>query len=134
MIWARSAVERLRQLWASGVPAAQIAAAIGASKHGVLGKARRLSLALRGSPIVRHAAPRPRPAPRGEAVQRLAVSLWPPPRRCQWIAGEPSADDGCKCGRPVRPASSYCAAHHRRAWKAGSPLPARLGLLHVGKP
>ncbi len=22
---------------------------------------------------------------------------------CQWIEGEPSAEDGCKCGRPVEP-------------------------------
>ena len=36
--------------------------------------------------------------------------------RCQWISGEPSADDGCKCGAPVTdPLSPYCADHARRA-------------------
>jgi GcrA cell cycle regulator len=34
---------------------------------------------------------------------------------CQWIEGEPSRDDGCKCGQPIRPGSPYCAAHGARA-------------------
>ncbi len=29
---------------------------------------------------------------------------------CQFIAGEPSVDDSCKCGRPTD-GSSYCALH-----------------------
>ncbi len=36
-------------------------------------------------------------------------------RACQWIAGEPSADDGCKCGRPTVSGSAYCAYHRGRA-------------------
>ncbi len=39
------------------------------------------------------------------------MSIGFPPRRCQYIAGEASADDGCKCGRPIEPDSSYCARH-----------------------
>lgn len=51
---------------------------------------------------------------------------------CQWIEGEPSADDGCKCGAPVEPIDCaldasltqrqglrsipYCAAHLARAY------------------
>lgn len=40
--------------------------------------------------------------------------------RCQWIDGAPTADDGCKCGAPVRPGSSWCETHHARVWL---PLP-----------
>ncbi len=37
-------------------------------------------------------------------------------RRCQWIAGEPTRDESCKCGAPAIPGSPYCEAHHRRAY------------------
>ena len=51
---------------------------------------------------------------------------------CQWIEGEPSAEDGCKCGRPIQPIDRaldaslpqrqglrslpYCGAHMARAY------------------
>ncbi len=40
----------------------------------------------------------------------------PAPKTCQYIAGRPSADDTCKCGRPSLPRSAYCAEHHARCW------------------
>jgi len=39
-----------------------------------------------------------------------------PPRRCQYISGDPSADEACKCGYPAVSGSAYCAHHHRRCW------------------
>lgn len=33
------------------------------------------------------------------------------PRRCQYIKGEPSADDACKCLKPAVPGKPYCAEH-----------------------
>ena len=35
-------------------------------------------------------------------------------RFCQYIAGRPSSDDACKCGRPVKPRSPYCPEHAAR--------------------
>jgi hypothetical protein len=35
---------------------------------------------------------------------------------CQWIEGEPSEDDRCKCGAPAADGRSYCAAHEARAY------------------
>ena len=35
----------------------------------------------------------------------------PPVRACQYIAGDSSADNGCKCRRPAMPGSSYCEVH-----------------------
>ena len=35
----------------------------------------------------------------------------PGPRTCQYIAGEPSADDSCKCSLPAVPGGSYCVLH-----------------------
>lgn len=34
---------------------------------------------------------------------------------CQWIAGEPSGVEACKCGRPALRGSPYCAPHAARA-------------------
>ncbi len=36
-------------------------------------------------------------------------------RACQWIAGEPSAQEACKCGRTPAPGSPYCERHRVRA-------------------
>ena len=41
-----------------------------------------------------------------------------PPRRCQYIAGEPSADNACKCWRPAKQGSSYCPRHCELCRKA----------------
>ena len=35
--------------------------------------------------------------------------------RCQWIEGEPSPDDGCKCGASTVPGHPYCGIHRQRA-------------------
>ena len=45
----------------------------------------------------------------------------PRPKLCQWIAGEPTLDDSCKCRAPVMETepderqSPYCAEHEARA-------------------
>lgn len=32
-------------------------------------------------------------------------------KQCQFIKGKPTADDKCKCGKPVVAEASYCAKH-----------------------
>ena len=34
---------------------------------------------------------------------------------CQWIAGEPSANDACKCGAATGASRVYCPEHEMRA-------------------
>src|SRR5579862_4404553 len=58
-----------------------------------------------GAGFVLPAAPRP----------QLRLIRIPPAGTCQWIEGEPSEDDACKCGRPSIPGRSYCAPHLARA-------------------
>ena len=36
-------------------------------------------------------------------------------RGCQWITGEPSADDSCKCGAAVGETRVYCPEHEIKA-------------------
>ncbi|NIA67925.1 hypothetical protein HBA54_04905 [Pelagibius litoralis] len=33
-------------------------------------------------------------------------------KSCQYIAGEPSTDDSCKCGAPTDEGGIYCDQHH----------------------
>ena len=37
------------------------------------------------------------------------------PRTCQWIKGQPSANDACKCGAPVEEGRPYCLPHLERS-------------------
>lgn len=45
----------------------------------------------------------------------FAQPTWQP-RKCQWIEGQPTPDDSCKCLKPVKEGSAYCPEHHRRCW------------------
>jgi GcrA cell cycle regulator len=60
MDWTTEAIERLRVLWSEGHSTAEIGRRMGVSKNSVVGKAHRLQLPARPSPIRRDpAAPRP---------------------------------------------------------------------------
>lgn len=60
MDWTTESIDRLRALWAEGHSTAEIGRRMGVSKNAVVGKAHRLQLPARPSPIRRDpAAPRP---------------------------------------------------------------------------
>lgn len=62
--------------------------------------------------------PSPVPAPAATIVRReTGQARTFTARACQWIDGEPSADDACKCGEPTMPGVSYCAPHFKRAYQ-----------------
>ena len=46
------------------------------------------------------------------------------PKTCQFIEGEPSFNDDCKCGAPVVEGSAYCRHHQERATR-GAKAPTR---------
>lgn len=37
---------------------------------------------------------------------------------CQYIAGEPTGGDACKCGQTIRTGSAYCEEHHDACHRA----------------
>ena len=47
----------------------------------------------------------------------LPRRVGPKGRQCQWIEGEPSADDSCKCRLETIPGKPWCAAHYPRVWR-----------------
>ena len=69
MDWTTEAIDQLRAFWAEGHSTAEIGRRMGISKNAVVGKAHRLNLPARPSPIRREAeraeaSPRPVPQPR----------------------------------------------------------------------
>lgn len=54
-----------------------------------------------------------------------------PAQTCQYIEGEPTADDSCKCGKPSAPGFSWCADHKAVVYQppeAAADLNRRLGI------
>ena len=135
MAWTPERIEELTQLWNAGHSASVIGKHLGVSKNAVVGKAHRLKLPARPSPIrrqsktpapVRKPAPaltRP-PAPPASApavtVREEVVAARPPviqarqqpsPRQCQWPIGDPTKPDFHFCGESAVPSKPYCAEH-----------------------
>ncbi len=79
MDWTTEAIDRLRGLWVEGHSTAEIGRRMGISKNAVVGKAHRLALPARPSPIRREASAPPRPAPaRRQTLPPLRVALREP--------------------------------------------------------
>ncbi|MBU6497841.1 MAG: GcrA cell cycle regulator [Rhodospirillales bacterium] len=94
MEWNEETIARLRALWAEGLSTAEIGRRMGVSKNAVVGKAHRLALPARPSPIRRDAAggaPRPPVARRvtGPTLPPLAATLPVEPSPMPPIAAEP---------------------------------------------
>ena len=81
MEWNEDTISRLRALWNEGLSTAEIGRRLGITKNAVVGKAHRLALPARPSPIRREAdrtAPR-RPTPRRTLGQTLPSLTAPTP-------------------------------------------------------
>jgi GcrA cell cycle regulator len=76
MEWAEETIIRLRALWDEGLSTAEIGRRLGVSKNAVVGKAHRLDLPARPSPIRRDGSGGG--APRRSAPRRVAGPTLPP--------------------------------------------------------
>jgi GcrA cell cycle regulator len=123
MDWTAEAIDHLRSLWAEGHSTAEIGRRMGVTKNAVIGKAHRLSLPARPSPIRREAesgghGPRPARAPRAAPPPRPDMPL----RRLGLpSAGSPPAAPGG--AGPVIPAT-VASAEATAAPTPGAPAPA----------
>ncbi len=138
MEWNEETIARIRALWAEGHSTAEIGRRMGVSKNAVVGKAHRLKLPARASPIRRgtgekrparasvrrvtgptlpalHSVPRPAPAASKPAVPLRPVPMQPRPAgrvsACCWPLGEPGTREFRFCGDPTVPAKPYCDEH-----------------------
>jgi GcrA cell cycle regulator len=141
--WSDASHARLRVLWDEGHSTVRIAAMMGTTKDAVVGKAHRLGLMPRPSPI-RSDGPRQPPKPRtlpkqARTLPPLAAAepmvatapAAPPPLRaatqgCQWVTQTGRLAAGIPwlfCDAPVdRPGSAWCAEHRARCYVRVSPL------------
>lgn len=75
MEWTDETIARLRELWAEGHSTAEIGRRMGISKNAVVGKAHRLNLTARPSPIRREGE---EPLPRTSVPRRVTGPTLPP--------------------------------------------------------
>jgi hypothetical protein len=96
--------EQLAILWEAGFTCQQIADKLGTSKNSVIGKARRLDLAMRTDAI----------NPQLTSQKRLESlnGLMPPGGRCRWPSDDPQNPEMFSyCGEKVYDGKSYCLHH-----------------------
>jgi GcrA cell cycle regulator len=126
MPWTDERIAKLKELWEAGAPASAIAEALGEgmSRNAVIGKAHRLGLTARPSPVKTAQpaeAPAPRPAARKAAPVQRTTLLDLNDRICKWPIGHPNEPDFHFCGKPVNPGFPYCPEHCAIAYQAQMP-------------
>jgi len=106
--WSDERVERLKELWGQGMSASEIADVLGdVSRNAVIGKAHRLGLSGRPSPIKKKPS-------RGANILSLTE------RMCKWPIGDPKHEDFHFCGKPTVQGLPYCAEHAAVAYQPPS--------------
>lgn len=109
-IWNPERIVQLTDLWNQGLSTAEIGRRIGVTKNAVVGKAHRLLLTPRPSPLKR------KPGPRIEkkVVKPKVVQMSGP--SCSWPIGHPGDKGFHFCDeRPVQ-GKPYCATHAQMAY------------------
>lgn len=151
MDWTNERVEELRRLWGQGQTASRIADLLGGvTRNAVIGKAHRLGLRGRPSPIrrdenapARSVTPRIIPAvqpvkaelppvevrsetPRSAPIAQPAAASQPKvagaggTRSCSWPMGDPKQPGFHFCGAEAVPGRPYCSTHCGMAYQRKS--------------
>ena len=136
MSWTDDRVATLKKLWGEGKTAAEIAKELGGvTRNAVIGKAHRLKLSNRISPIQQNKKPAPKvstaPAPVSEKkaskISALNNNKNPgialidlKPNECRWSYGDPREDDFGFCGEGALPGLPYCPEHAKVAYQAAT--------------
>ena len=144
--WTEETIAHLRALWDEGLSTAEVGRRMGLSKNAIIGKARRLRLTPRQSPI-RAKGSGSRPRNHGQARThgpslpplRSVADIPAPPRPpipapappkpadpvfvrrvgrdpCCWPIGEPGTRSFRTCDGPAKPGKPYCAEHAEAAY------------------
>ena len=134
MPWDDNNVAKLRELWDQGLPTAQIGKLLGFTKNAVVGKAHRIGLERRPSPIRRTAVKPDRKKARSPVMPKLnfeskqdtltenkEYSGFQPvvknmfnssiKRGCEWPQGHPDESDFNFCGKDRFEDKPYCLEH-----------------------
>ncbi len=129
MEWNQDAIAKLRALWAEGHSTAEIGRRLGVSKNAVVGKAHRLNLPPRPSPIRRDAVARP-VAPRratGPTLPPLptmgaTMEARPAPRRVEAPRAAPRAETPIRVVATSTPRTGLATGRTTECcWPLGDP-------------
>ena len=125
MSWTDERIDLLKSLWDSGQSASQIARELGdgVTRNAVIGKAHRLGLKSRPSPVKNDKPEAPAAPKRAEKkeAKKLVTLLDLTDRMCKWPIGHPGETDFHFCGKPSEPGMPYCAGHCAEAYQAQPP-------------
>ncbi len=111
-MWSEEKIQRLKKLWSEGLTTGEIGKRIGVSKNAVVGKAHRLGLKGRPSPIKRP----DRAAPAKKEPLKIFTLTDLSAQTCRWPIGDPKHEDFRFCGRPVIIGKPYCGEHCAAAY------------------
>ena len=133
MSWNDDNVLRLKELWDQGLPTAQIGKLLGFTKNAVVGKAHRIGLERRPSPIRRTAVKPDRKKARSPVMPKLNfekqeaetnqintsnfqpsvknIFISSSKRGCEWPMGHPDESDFHFCGKERIDDKPYCLDH-----------------------
>ena len=133
MSWTDERIDQLRQMWERGMTASQIAEELGGvSRNAVIGKAHRLGLQARPSPVkstdgsapkaaARASKPAAAPAPRAEAPAEAAAPAKPQARPV--VAAEPKPAPAAPAPAAAAPATPAAASAEPAPMPAPAPQP-----------
>jgi GcrA cell cycle regulator len=119
-VWTDERLEKLKELWAQGLSISQIGAALGVSRNAIAGKAHRVGLPKRPSPISRPKVEKPK-VDMAAVTENLPLRLelrqleWSR-SKCCWPTGDPKKNGFVFCGDPVVPGKPYCLSHCQEAY------------------
>ena len=155
MPWNNENVEQLRELWDQGLPTSQIGKILNFTKNAVVGKAHRIGLERRPSPIRRRIMKPDRKKARAPLMPNLSfdvkndnnltkqseVEKYKEKDRylakdllngkksigCEWPSGHPNESGFSYCGSEKVDGKPYCIKHCNKAYIA--PEKAKVGLI-----
>ncbi len=142
MSWTDDRVALLKKLWGEGKTAAEIAKELGGvTRNAVIGKAHRLKLSNRVSPIQQNKKPKPAPQKKEKKVASNTPAAVKAPAsipqeevftgetvsladlgagQCRWPHGDPREDNFGFCGGKSVAGLPYCADHSKVAYQAAT--------------
>tara|TARA_E500000081_G_C6022310_1_gene300742 strand:- start:42 stop:440 length:399 start_codon:yes stop_codon:yes gene_type:complete len=121
-VWDEKQLGKLKKLWDEGLPITKIGLELGVSRNAIAGKAHRLGLPKRNSPISKSGDPR-----KNQDVSNLETSKELPLKillrevewsrnRCCWPIGDPKLPGFSFCGTSIMPGRPYCEEHSSLAY------------------
>lgn len=111
MVWTDERIEELKSLWSEGLTTGEIGKRLGVSKNAVVGKAHRLGLKGRPSPIKRTKPSRPAAPPPKEPEPKIRSLVDLSANTCRWPIGDPREPGFHFCGKPTADGKPYCSEH-----------------------